>query len=78
MSKSAKREFLIELRIKRGFTQAQVGRALGISPEYVGMIENGKRNPTVPLALKFEEFYGYPTAQLFPDLRQRQEDDCSA
>ena len=70
MNEPTRRDFLIELRIKRRLTQAQVAHVLGVSPEYIGMIENAKRNPTLPLALKFEEFYGYPAAQLFLDLRR--------
>lgn len=69
MQSSPKRQFLIDLRKKRGMTQSEVAQILNISPEYVGMIENGKRNPTLPLALRFEKFYGYPAVQLFPDLQ---------
>ena len=34
-----------ELRIKKGYTQAQLGEKLGISPSAVGMYEQGRRQP---------------------------------
>lgn len=69
MIHNQRRQFLIDLRLKRGLSQEDVGKALRVSGKYIGMIELGKRNPTLPLALKFEKFYGYPAMQLFPDLQ---------
>lgn len=59
---------LFKARKTRGWTQADVAKRLGITASYYGMIEQGVRNPRLPLALKMEAVFGLPAAELFPDL----------
>ena len=44
---SAALEALVGLREQKGFTQQQVGDALGISQSAVAQFENGSANPTI-------------------------------
>ncbi|NPV30754.1 MAG: helix-turn-helix transcriptional regulator [Firmicutes bacterium] len=59
---------LIEARKEHGWTQAQVAERLGVTPSFYGMIEQGSRNPRLPLALAMENLFGIPASELFPDL----------
>lgn len=63
-----KRWRLIKARKDRGWTQAQVAQKLGVTPSFYGMIEQGARNPRLPMALKMESLFELPAAELFPDL----------
>lgn len=63
-----RRYHLIENRKKRGWTQAQVAEKLGVTTSFYGMIEQGSRNPRLPLALAMENLFGIPASELFPDL----------
>lgn len=64
---------LFRARKARGWTQAEVAKRLGITASFYGMIEQGVRNPRLPLALKLESIFGLPAAELFPDLFYDQE-----
>ena len=46
------RTWLIALREKKKFTQNQVAEASGIKRPYYSMIEGGKRDPSVGVAMK--------------------------
>ena len=35
------------VRKEKGFTQEQLGFKVGLSPAYIGFIEQGRRNPTI-------------------------------
>lgn len=35
------------VRKQKGFTQEKLGFTVGLSPAYIGFIEQGRRNPTV-------------------------------
>lgn len=49
---------LRRLRLERGETQAQMGRALGISTSYVNLLEKNERSVSVPVMLRLFEVYG--------------------
>lgn len=49
---------LRRLRVDHGQTQAQMGRALGISTSYVNLLEKNERSVSVPVLLKLFEVYG--------------------
>ncbi|MEO1530853.1 MAG: short-chain fatty acyl-CoA regulator family protein [Pseudomonadota bacterium] len=49
---------LRRLRRERGETQAQMGRALGISTSYVNLLEKNERSVSVPVLLRLLEAYG--------------------
>lgn len=52
-------------RLRQGWTQEHVADRGGITPEAIGMIENGKRNPSYPVLVKLEALFGMPHSQLF-------------
>jgi predicted transcriptional regulator/transcriptional regulator with XRE-family HTH domain len=49
---------LRRLRLEQGQTQAQMGKALGISTSYVNLLEKNERSVSVPVLLKLFEVYG--------------------
>ena len=50
---------LKELRAKKGMTQAQLAKAIGVSPGNVGDWETGKSKQGIPLLLRFPAFSRY-------------------
>lgn len=45
------RDYLVELRLKKGLSQKDVAERLGISRQYYQMIERGERQKRLDLAL---------------------------
>lgn len=60
------------LRQSKGFTQEQLSRALGISPEHLSSIETGRRNPSWAVAQRLEQFFGIPASELLAESDQQQ------
>ena len=46
-----------KLRAAKGLTQEKLAEALGISVEYVGKIERGKRTPSLDLVIAMAKFF---------------------
>lgn len=65
---------LRDLRIKRGLSQADVARELGISRQSYNFYENGKRDPDTAMVKALAEFFGVSTDYLLgrdePDTKQ--------
>ena len=59
---------LIEARKNKGWTQAEVAAKLNITAGFYGMLEQGSRNPRLPLAFNLEKLFGLSARELFPDL----------
>lgn len=53
------------IRVNNNLTQQEVAEVLGISRAYYGMIENGKRNPTLKLANNIANFFNEDIQKLF-------------
>ena len=53
------------LREAKGLTQAQLGKALGVSRQSVSSIEKGKYDPSLPLALAIARFFGRAVEEIF-------------
>lgn len=49
---------LKEARIRKGYTQPEAARRIGISQDTLSLYERGKTYPTVPVLKKIEEVYG--------------------
>ena len=49
------------LRMAKGLTQEKLAEALGISVEYVGKIERGKRTPSLDLVIAMAKFFHVST-----------------
>ena len=57
-----------ELRLEQGWSQAELGRRLDVSRQTVNSIENGRYDPSLPLAFKVAEVFGVAIEALFsPD-----------
>lgn len=54
-----------ELRLKNKLTQEQTAQKVGISKDYVSLIERGKRSPSDKIKNKFAETYNVPVVQIF-------------
>ena len=52
-------------REQRGWTQAQLAEAMGVSRKTVNTVENGVFCPSVVVALKFAAALGQPVEALF-------------
>lgn len=56
------------LRTDRRWSQAELGKALGVSRQTVIAIENGKYDPSLPLAFKIAETFEKQIEEIFhPD-----------
>lgn len=53
------------LRKKRKLTQEQASKILGITKEYLSMLERGERNPSDVLKKKMAELYDVSIADIF-------------
>ncbi len=57
-----------ELRAARSWSQSRLGDALGVSRQTVNAIENGRYDPSLPLAFKLSAVLDEPIEALFfPD-----------
>ena len=56
---------LRDLRIGRGWTQAEVAERLGISRQAMHALESGKSDPLLPLAFAIGDLFGVPVEQIF-------------
>ncbi|HEU4324994.1 MAG TPA: helix-turn-helix transcriptional regulator [Roseiflexaceae bacterium] len=61
-------EKLRKLRLAHGLTQEELAEQLGFSAHnIIGMMENGKRNPTIELLLKLMPMFNVTADQLIRD-----------
>lgn len=57
-----------ELRAERRWSQSRLGDALGVSRQTVNAIENGRYDPSLPLAFKLAKVFDGAIEDLFtPD-----------
>jgi putative transcriptional regulator len=54
-----RREWLKEIRKKQGYSVRQIAPKLGCSWTHYSDIENGRRNPSLDLAIKISKTYGF-------------------
>ena len=59
------RNILKELRAERGWSQVDLAARLHVSRQTVNAIENGRYDPSLPLAFDIAELFGLPIEQLF-------------
>ena len=56
---------LEELRKARGVRQEELARALGVSRQTIGSLENGRYNPSILLAFKLARYFGLAIEDIF-------------
>ncbi len=56
-----------ELRIQRGWSQSDLATALAVSRQTVNAIENGRYDPSLPLAFTIARVFGVAIEQIFED-----------
>lgn len=56
-----------EMRRARGWTQQELGERLEVSRQTIISIENGKYDPSLPLAFKIARLFGAPIETIFDD-----------
>ncbi|WP_341368644.1 helix-turn-helix transcriptional regulator [Yoonia sp. BS5-3] len=55
------------LRAERRWTQADLAKHLGVSRNSVNAIENGKYDPSLPLAFQIARLFGKSIEEIFQD-----------
>ncbi len=56
---------LKDYRLRRGITQEELAKALGVTRQTIIAIEKGKYLPSLPLALKIAKFFGVHVEDIF-------------
>ena len=55
------------LRAEKDWTQAELASALEVSRQTINAIENGKFDPSLPLAFKIARLFGLSIENIFSD-----------
>jgi len=55
------------LRAERNWTQTDLAQELGVSRISVSAIENGKYDPSLPLAFRIARVFALPVEEIFED-----------
>ena len=56
---------LEELRRERGLNQEELARALRVSRQTIGWLENGRYNPSITLAFRIARYFGLSIEEVF-------------
>ena len=56
---------LEELRRERGINQEELAKALRVSRQTIGSLENGRYNPSITLAFKIARYFGLSIEGVF-------------
>jgi putative transcriptional regulator len=56
---------LKELRLAREWNQGQLADALAVSRQTVNALENGRYDPSLPLAFRIADLFELPIEQIF-------------
>ena len=54
------------LRAERNWSQAELAERIGVSRNAVNSIENGRFDPSLPMAYRFSDLFGLPVEDIFP------------
>lgn len=61
---------LKDLRETKGVTQEEESRELGITKEYLSMLERGERNASDKLKMKIAKYFGVSISYIFLSLNK--------
>lgn len=53
------------LRAERGITRKELAEAIGVNFQTVGYLERQEYNPSLDLAFRISEFFGFPVEFIF-------------
>jgi transcriptional regulator with XRE-family HTH domain len=56
------------LRLSAGLKQSDLAARLGVSPNYISLIENNKRDPSLSFLRDLSDEFGVPLGLLFLDI----------
>ncbi len=56
-----------ELRAAQGWSQTELGERLGVSRQTINAIENGRYDPSLPLAFAIARTFELPIEQIFSE-----------
>ncbi|MEG1001887.1 MAG: helix-turn-helix transcriptional regulator [Clostridium sp.] len=56
---------LEEIRKKKGIKQEELAKALEVSRQTIGSLENGRYNPSIILAFKIARYFGMSIKEIF-------------
>jgi putative transcriptional regulator len=54
-----------ELRVAKGLSQQALGHALGVSRQTINAIEQGRYDPSLPLAIRIARYFGKTVEEVF-------------
>ncbi len=55
------------LRAERGWTQEQLGQAIGVSRQAINALEAERHDPSLDLAYRIATAFGVPVEDVFPN-----------
>ena len=67
------RAWLREMRLSKGYTMLELAQKMGVSTNYIGDMEHGRRNPAPTLAMKLAAEFQFPLERLYVDAIPRSE-----
>ena len=62
------------LRAERGWTQEQLGAAIGVSRQAINALEAERHDPSLDLAYRIAAAFGVTVEQVFPNPHQQRTD----
>lgn len=62
-----KRDWLVNYRNKKGLSQMQVAKQIGVSQQMYNYIENNKRSPSTKLAKKIADVLNFSWTKFYED-----------
>jgi transcriptional regulator with XRE-family HTH domain len=61
---------LKSLRIDKGLTQGELAELVGLSVDFIGLIERGERSPSFESLDKLSKVFNIPVSSLFEDTKK--------
>jgi putative transcriptional regulator len=58
---------IAQLRAERGWTQGDLAAHVDVSRQTINAIENGKFDPSLPVAFRISRVFGRPIEEIFDD-----------
>ncbi|MFD9789429.1 helix-turn-helix transcriptional regulator [Streptomyces sp. NPDC059070] len=59
------RNDLRQLRLAQGLSQQELGQALGVSRQTINAIEQGRYDPSLPLAIRMARYFAQTVEEIF-------------